>query len=1342
MSEEIKNKLPKRPKEHVIGDRAVNVFKFKAKKEWVANESKSDYGWDILVTIEESERVREDFFVQLKGHTTPNYIEDKKFISESINVSTIRWLLEKPMPSMLCVCDEGNTSEPIYYVWIKDAMEEIHKMNPSWGSQETINIKIPTSNNFDTSHEAVEDYVKKYYTEFKIRQLIGEVIAPSESLPPETLLAFREKPENFIYSNVAPKLIDAGLADIVNEEGAKKIKKLSEGDQALHKKLTEASTFLNAFNDTEAERVLSSIDSKINKAPDGIKARYFNNEGVLALHLGKSEEALSLFEKAYKLRSQEAKYITNYLLCQFQKYKSSQNKADLKEKFLDLLDAVIKENPEFWPAIRLKTYWLAEFESIEKAATFLKNSQALEKDPLASYACLAEIFKEKNKVNEAIEILEEVENKKLSPGIDFYSLMGFLQFQKAFGININAEETILYSAGSASLNIAILEKAKNYFSEAYKLLSIKGFPRIFEACIVNFATVLDLFGYYSDSETICKTYLERHPESVNVNGSLGASLAKQGKFRDAKKHTKTVFDSDKKSPAAFKNLIICFYFAEDYDDLLKVVSERDGHFINKDEEGLARLFATLSYAELGMIKEAKDQIALMEKDDALKIKSIIAKADMENKFGNKSKASDIYRSALKECPDNLELLHNLLILLTPLNKDNALEVAESLKIIKEHRQLIHEEYYQLGKAYLILNRPDESEEIFREAVGRYPGDHRFIYEHALALFTLGNEEGSYIELENYLKIGERNYTILKNIAIIARDTNRIDDAIKFFNFALNKASNETQRGEIHCQLYELKSKKEYPTKERLRHIIEFGRTTNEKPELEARYLLLFMFATASEIIEDLEVKEWIKDFQNRLEKFTKAYPNFPALRAFTFTGKTDEEKGRELLSTIAFLTLPQKLKTASIEIVTRSGEWPLVIRSRILYSYLSIFEYWATCTKSKEPEHSIHIWRPYNKLEEEEKNAGNARRICIDITALLTLAEFDLLNLLHRYDQIIISSGTRISLERERSSFKSSHPLAEKINNWRNTNRSKVRTRSLKDAEEDDHDLYELVNGIFVKKNKSIDETFGDGCGETLLLAQKLNLPLYSDEASIRNIANEEYKVLTFSTLGVIRGNLSLTEETRFLSQMISKNFKVVPFGVEHLDCRFRECLGKKPKGQYIKSDELITDEILGEFLKQFADYTYINILTKIAIDWWLVLIDDPNIPYEQLPECMSYISYTFSMKSIGTVLKGIVESEQERRAAALWATFLLKTYRKYPDLTVKAWPAIKTCCSRYFRGREERILFNFIPDFLKNILEGSIELKDEQKVTILYELPKYFSYIEKAKYETYFVKHKPKFIK
>lgn len=1347
------DKLPHRTKEHVTGDRAVRVFSVCCKNEWVLYEVKKDYGWDVLVTISEKEQVREDFFVQLKGHENPGYIEDEKFISEQFKVTTIRWLLQKSVPSMVCICDEGKEGEPIFYIWVEDAIKGIKEKNPDWEAQDNINLKIPVANIFDaSSHNKIEEDVKKYHTRLKINKTIGEVIAPSTygHLSQETITAYRDNPSQFVIEKVAPVLQEAGLIDIVDAEDTKTIKGLSAKDQELYKKLSEVSLFLNNFNDNEALKIFEPIkETEIGSASDGIKAKYYNCKGVLALRLKNDQEAKDDFEKAHKICPKEPKYETNYLSTQLHLL-FKKNQTVLSEDIITKLDKVISNNPEFWLAIRVRAYWLGKTSSAEEAHAFLRNSPALEKEPLASHICLAEVYKDKGMMDEAIQILKQIEDKEILLDASYYSLYAFLLFTKALGGVNQREDITIHGAGPSTLNLTLLKDSCNYYEKAYSLISSKGFSKIFESTIVNYATILDLLGHHQKSEIVCRAYLDRHPESIGVNGTLAASLFKQGQYPVSLKYGIIAYSTDQSS-TAFINLLVTYYLTESYEELLKIVSERISKgFHNKREEGIARTLAAISYRELGLLNKTEEQIKFLDNDEDLKIDAIIAKASIT---ADRIKSLDIYRSGLSKHPGNQRLLSQFLGRLVPVNKENAEEVIKTTIKIKSNRQLAPDEYYEFGRAYLFHNMPEEAEIIFREGINRYPNEYRLLFEHASTLYKLGYEDESYEELQKYLKEGRKDYAVLKNMAMIARDTNRIDEAIKIFTLAFKKASNETEKGEIHCQLYELKRRRQYSPKELLGHIVEFGKTTNNIPELEARYLMLFMTSHGIPDTEiDTDVNEWTAEFRERLELFTKTYPKFPSFRRFSLPENvSDKEKAKDLLSTIASMSLPRELATASARIATRSGEWPLAFRANILYNHFSLYEYWTLCTKSDESQHAIHIWRLFNNLEEENRYAQEAHTICIDLSALLTLAEFDMLDLLLKiYDQIVISWGTKVSLENEKIGFKSPHPLAEKIYNWRIANKLKVRTRNALVEKDEDEQYKKSQSGIFLKTDESISKTIREGIGETLLLAQKLQTPLYSDESFIRNVAKNNYAVKAFSTLSLIslcknKGILSLRDETRLFSQLINRNYKIIPFYPEHLNCRLKDILiEKRSLGiKYVKSESLVSDEILGSFLKQFTDISSQQILIDIAIDWWLSIIADSEIPNEQLDECMSYISFSFSMKSISSVLKQkIYKNEQEYRMAAILALFLWKTYIKDERLITKAWSGIKSCCNRYFQGKEDKILFDYLLGHFKNIIEEDNSLNVIQKTTALFKIPESFSSDEKNKFETYFAKNRPNFIR
>ncbi len=1322
MTSDFSGKLPQIPDEHIIGDRALDVFRFRKKRDWIpTSESRRDYGWDILLTIREKELASDDFFVQLKGHKKPNYNAEKEFMGESLAVSTVRWLMQKTVPSMLCVCDIGQADEPIYYVWLKEAVEEVEKSTPHWQVQDTVTLRVPLCNRLnENSYEFIEEYVRDYFTQLRINETIGQVFFQKEQFSPDVLRVSRSNPDEFVINNIAPKLMDTGLIDIIEDAEDKTIiQGLSEKDREIFKKLSEVSSFLAGFNDGEAKRLFDTLNGDDEDSPNIIKARYYSCKGMLALHYANDDEASDWIEKAYYLRPHDRKIATNYVFMQYHSVKGETGATKKAEKLLIILDEIINSNPDFWSAIRLKAYLLSEISTVEKAFDWLRLSSALEKDPLESRVCMAEIYKEHGQLGRAISIMSEIEPKAISFDEGYYAMYGFLLFSKGIG-NVSLEaDYIIHGYGSALFDLDLIKKALGFYEKAYSLLSSKGFPILFEHAVINYAGILDLLGMHPKSEVILHIYLYHHPDSTLGNAALANALFKQAKNYEAVRYAEKAFLNDEESSPALINYVLLLYLTEQYDELLKVVSRRiEGGFRSKKEEGISRVFAAMAYKELGLMKFANEQLEVLRHDEDLKVDATIGSAYL---IEDKDKVVAIYKQGLKDYPDDKRLLTNYLAELMPVKRENAAELKDMLSRIRKGRQLIPEEYYALGRANLLLELPEESEKVVREGMERYPDEHRFIFEHAEALYRLGYEEECYKELSHFLNEGKKDYSLLKNLAIVAMNTDRIDEAVRFLTLALKKATSDIERGDIHCQLYELKKLKQYPPKELLAHVVEVGKVSRDMPEMEARYLSLFMTSPGIPTEElDEEVNVWVKDYRDRLESFTEKYPNFPTFKMFSLPkDASDDEQVKDFLSTMAFMTLPHELATASVKIATRSGEWPLTFRAKLLYSQ-SIFEYWSFCTKSDESQHAIHIWSPFNNLQQEVDAAKSSKRMCVDLSAFLTLAEFDLLAVLSDlYEQIIISHETKALLRQVVLGYKRTHPLAMKIWEWIKENRTKIRTRSVTE-EDNDEEYVKRDSGLFMQTNRSPKQTFDDGIGETLMLAKGLSLPLFSDEAAIRQMGRDNYKLQVVSTIGLVIylnqvGKISLSNVTRLFSEMINKNFRIVPFTAEHLQERLREklCAVASTGKRYLKSEVLQSDEVLAPFMKQVGDYSLYKNMVAIASDWWVAILMDPDVAIEQLDECVSYLSYILSMKTVSSVIQKVFVKEQEERIAAILAFFLWKTYLRLPDRLNQAWSASKTCCNRYFSDHGELLQFELIPKHLKKIIEDAILSPLEKSVAI-----------------------------
>ena len=228
------------------------------------------------------------------------------------------------------------------------------------------------------------------------------------------------------------------------------------------------------------------------------------------------------------------------------------------------------------------------------------------------------------------------------------------------------------------------------------------------------------------------------------------------------------------------------------------------------------------------------------------------------------------------------------------------------------------------------------------------------------------------------------------------------------------------------------------------------------------------------------------------------------------------------------------------------------------------------------------------------------------------------------------------------------------------------------------------------------------------------------------------------------KGLLSLSIVTRLLSQMIEKNFMIIPFTAEHLHGGFKKVLSvaRSSGRDYLKSEELRSDPILMPFMKQFGEQALYQQMVPIAIEWWLLLIDDPDIPSKQSVECISYVSYILSMRTISAVMGKIHETEQQERMASTLALFLWRAYLKDKRLITKAWSVIKNCCEIYFKEKSEIVTFDYLLKYLRNIMEKVTVLTDDEKRIALFEIPEYFSPNEKEKFSIYFIKNKPIFMK
>lgn len=665
----------------------------------------------------------------------------------------------------------------------------------------------------------------------------------------------------------------------------------------------------------------------------------------------------------------------------------------------------------------------------------------------------------------------------------------------------------------------------------------------------------------------------------------------------------------------------------------------------------------------------------------------------------------------------------------------------------------------MGFSNLTLNKINEGLKIFIEGAKRYSDESRFLYGQAVAYSKLGDEEKAYEVLKNYVELGKKNYNILRNLAFLTTETGRLDEAILIFQKALRRADDEEERGELNAQLWELRRKRRDPPKEILRHVLEFGKTVKDDPAQEARFLMMIFLSPVPED-EDKEITGWFEDFRKRLERFSENHPNFPQFRTFKIPKDLpDEEKGSYFLAQIAEVMLPQKLAATPFIISSRSRPYPLSFRAELMPGFSSIFDFWSNCVSSKDFTNGVHIWFDFNPRDVEFNCLTNRNEVCVDITTLLSLAELNLLDLLTKsFNIIYLARGTKRALNNELFRYRGPHPSAEEIEKWRLNNRSRIRVRNIMELEEsmpeEDNDInYKISNqGLYIKAEKPINKLIGNGVGESILLAKQLNIPLYSDDAGIRKLGLDSYNVNGFSTITLItklrtEGHFKTRDETNILCEMIRKNFRVVPFDYNHLNCCMFEIIEKAIENNEAMptNKELLLDNNMGTFLRQFGDpFFNEEWLVKIAISWWISLLEKEDFDKNTLVECLLYPSFAISTLPTNRVIEGIGKYEQESRIGHVFGYFLISCYEHKQELIPGAWSAIKSCCEKIFSHDEKKYkitLFRTVPEWIIEEIE-KMNIDDSQKMVRVINIPNQFPEEDRIKFENIFIKLKPRFMR
>lgn len=142
--ENSKRRFPIRSQQHITEDVSLTLLRKCLPNQWIVRIETKDYGLDGEIEIVSNDvLVKGDVFkFQAKGHD--KIISTRGYISEQIDISTVNYWLEFPLPIILFVIDTDQKC--IYWLDVKDFLKRNYSTAESkLRSQKTINFIMPKS---------------------------------------------------------------------------------------------------------------------------------------------------------------------------------------------------------------------------------------------------------------------------------------------------------------------------------------------------------------------------------------------------------------------------------------------------------------------------------------------------------------------------------------------------------------------------------------------------------------------------------------------------------------------------------------------------------------------------------------------------------------------------------------------------------------------------------------------------------------------------------------------------------------------------------------------------------------------------------------------------------------------------------------------------------------------------------------------------------------------------------------------------------------------------------------------------------------------------------------------
>ena len=993
-------KLPKESKSQEIGHFAVDTFYASRPISWRLSQTDgdADAGLDMQVQIVDQGHYTNVFNAQIKGSAQKKDGRNKKLgvdgkhFAQPLDIRTLNYYARIENPVMLAFADltqdQNPRKCPAYYLWIDEEIDQLREGKPSLDhlSKDSHTFYIPVGNVLDPDLNVLP-YLNSRLEKKRALEGIYNIVEEKYPDPIDKVNQIGDVLEtNKIALDTILNKTETPWLDAPKDSFAYQLKKASE--------------ILSLNNVILAQDKLDKLADRLEEANQHEQSEYYYQRAYLAGLVGKREEELELHKQAHLTSKEIKKYHLAYL----------ESRIPYEMKDDETIDTIIAEiqkedNVDY---LRLKSKLLALNGKYKEAFEILESHD--EKDVFILKALIHLLSGSYsdciNQINKAFSEQELTHRQELS----LRSLKARSYFN--LGFSNTPENTTIPFSGTPDMNPEILKKVWIELISAWDLADQLGYPRDVE-------TMIDMFSilgmYFSEPDAVKKhltKLAEIRPAVQIIQESLlqiamhlddRATAERQlSKLPKTLKNTihKIILASRKNNKSEVVNLtneilddLIQKKFAN-YDTVVAIASECANDLLMYNERDRF-LEALQTFPDSRALMAVYDFIVQVNKEPLKKPQAV-------------EKLYEVYKEGHKHDQILVQLFDNL----NPYKDDTAQKIIEISDDIISERDLLDSEYIILCQAKATIHDWTGVLEISRRAQIRFSNNPRFKAFEALALDEIG-ETGKSIELLEEIAKGEKHDPLAFEIYInISARCGLVEKAKTLVVRLLEKATQKKQTLHLLRMMFNIEMYINPKSKGLINICLKYGQLCNQDDESEEG-LYLIQFFTATLDPEKTVQDENIKEFQERLKKYTERFPESKVLRSLSVKEKAPEELLSQLKKITGFTEEKRKWYQQNENLLSRSQfPVPYLIRHKVLLNVSNFIHLWelSKIADKDYPQYQLTIsakrYKP-RKIENFKKSTP-----LIDQVALVVLFDLGLLEYLFRiFPKVAIAKDSIAKLQ-------------------------------------------------------------------------------------------------------------------------------------------------------------------------------------------------------------------------------------------------------------------------------------------------------------------------------------------